>query len=191
MAARRRPRIVRSSADLIERAQAGDEHATQQLIEGCEKAIVSGMASAGVMRYSPDFDDAANETQFKIYRGVSGFKNESDICGWMRRIAKNTANDFGRSAGRLKALFERMQSNTSVSISHESTPEDQFDNQELATLVIDALPEKYRVVALAYYFDDEPTADIAERLFISESTVHVRLNRARKLGYAALSGALR
>ncbi len=181
----------RRAADLIDRAQSGDETATRELIAECERAILRGMASVGVTVRSPDFDDAANASQHKIYTGVAKFKHESHICGWMGRIARNTAAEFVRRAGRRTALHKRMRENAPILTQPEPTIEERYDIQELSALVIDALPDIYRDVVLPYYFGDEPVADMAKRLHISVSTVHARLHRARKFADALIRRTMR
>ena len=58
--------------------------------------------------------------------------------------------------------------------------------QELASLVVAALPEDYRAVVVGYYLDQKPVAQIAAELYIAEDSVYTRLRRARKVMLATL-----
>lgn len=54
------------------------------------------------------------------------------------------------------------------------------ETREQVQRIVDALPEKYRIVVLLYYSMDLSTKEIAEQLHISKGTVTSRLLRARE-----------
>lgn len=56
----------------------------------------------------------------------------------------------------------------------------QQETREQVQRVVNALPEKYRIVVLLYYSADLSTGEISEQLHLSKGTVTSRLLRARE-----------
>ena len=55
------------------------------------------------------------------------------------------------------------------------------DEEEKLRMLVDALPEKMRVVIVMYYMEEMPIEDIASALKIPAGTVKSRMNKARKM----------
>ena len=122
-------------------------------------------------------EDAVQEVFIKAYRYISEFRKESSEKTWLTSIAINICKNYVRTS-----WFRKVQIGIEK-IETRNTLEDELLNQinqsELLKQVMD-LPIKYREVILLYYYRDFKINEIAEILGISESSIKMRLNRARK-----------
>ncbi|ADZ85737.1 sigma-70 family RNA polymerase sigma factor [Cellulosilyticum sp. ST5] len=122
-------------------------------------------------------EDAVQEVFIKAYRYISEFRKESSEKTWLTSIAINICKNYVRTS-----WFRKVQIGIEK-IETRNTLEDELINQinqsELLKQVMD-LPIKYREVILLYYYQDFKINEIAEILGISESSIKMRLNRARK-----------
>ena len=122
-------------------------------------------------------EDAVQEVFIKAYRYISEFRKESSEKTWLTSIAINICKNYVRTS-----WFRKVQIGIEK-IEMCNTLEDELINQinqsELLKQVMD-LPIKYREVILLYYYQDFKINEIAEILGISESSIKMRLNRARK-----------
>ncbi len=127
-------------------------------------------------------EDAVQDTFLKVYKSYPQFKGDSDIKTWIMRIAINVCKNYRRSfwwkhVDAAKSLQE---------IAFSSNPESLQDD----TLVLEImkLSPKYKEVILLFYYHDMPIREIARALNIPESTVAVRLKRAREQLKSKLEG---
>ncbi len=122
-------------------------------------------------------EDAVQEVFIKAYKHMSEFRKESSEKTWLTSIAINICKNYVRTS-----WFRKVQIGIEK-IETRNTLEDELINQinqsELLKQVMD-LPIKYREVILLYYYQDFKINEIAEILGISESSIKMRLNRARK-----------
>ncbi len=117
--------------------------------------------------------DAVQETFLKAYRKWNSFRGESRALTWLTRIAINTCRDMRKTTW--FKLFDRR-------VALESLPEPAYiqrfrDDTVLQTVA--ALPEKYRVVILLYYYQELTQDEIAKALGLPLPTVKTRLLRAK------------
>lgn len=117
--------------------------------------------------------DAVQETFLKACRKWNSFRGESRVLTWLTRIAINTCRDMRKTTW--FKLFDRR-------VALESLPEPAYiqrfrDDTVLQTVA--ALPEKYRVVILLYYYQELTQDEIAKALGLPLPTVKTRLLRAK------------
>lgn len=117
--------------------------------------------------------DAVQETFLKACRKWNSFRGESRALTWLTRIAINTCRDMRKTTW--FKLFDRR-------VALESLPEPAYiqrfrDDTVLQTVA--ALPEKYRVVILLYYYQELTQDEIAKALGLPLPTVKTRLLRAK------------
>ena len=127
-------------------------------------------------------EDALQETFLEVYKGLAGFRGESQLGTWIYRIAVRTALRMrNRQVADAKTPVE-----AELATSH---PHDALVARERARQLqaaFDLLPADQRAVIALFAVDGLGHAEIAGILGIPEGTVWSRLHKARKaLGSAA------
>ena len=116
-------------------------------------------------------EDALQDTFIKVYKNYSKFQGKSSEKTWIIRIAINVCKNYLRSS-----WWKRVD----VKACLESIPALQNNRQNDDLIIaIMQLSSKYKEVVLLYYYQGLKIREIAETLNIPESTVAVRLKRAR------------
>ena len=119
-------------------------------------------------------EDAVQETFLKVYRSYGQFAGGSGEKTWITRIAINVCKDQLRSAWKRRvSVVEELNDLPDAEGPH--AVEDEALLQEVL-----ALKPKYREVILLYYYQDLKISEIAQALQAPESTISVRLKRARE-----------
>ena len=120
-------------------------------------------------------EDAVQETFFKAYRAYGRFRHESSEYTWLTRIAINTCQSIrARAWFRLEVRKEHPEE-----IPGAYAQPDLPDDTVLRAVM--ALKPKYKDVVLLHYYQGLPTKEIADLLGIAQSSVSVRLMRARTM----------
>lgn len=99
------------------------------------------------------------------WRHVSGLDRPG---AWVRRVVIRDAVRAARARARLAPA---------PCVESPATPQETSD--EALRGLIESLPGRQRAVIVLYYFEDRPTAQVADLLGCSEATVRVDLSRAR------------
>jgi RNA polymerase sigma-70 factor (TIGR02960 family) len=92
-----------SSPDPIERAQAGDETAFRELVDGHRYEL--HLHCYRMLGSFHDAEDALQETLIAAWRGLSSFEGRSSIRTWLYRVATSRCLNILRS-GRARARVE-------------------------------------------------------------------------------------
>ena len=127
-------------------------------------------------------EDAVQETFLKVYRNYGQFDGGSGEKAWINRIAINVCKDMLRSAWKRR-----------VSVVEElaDIPDDTpcFENGDDSLVdAVMAMKPRYKEVILLFYYQDMKISDIAQALDAPESTISVRLKRAREILKKQLGG---
>ena len=117
-------------------------------------------------------EDATQETFLKVYRSYGQFDGESGEKTWIMRIAINVCKDFLRSAWNRRVNVVEALSDVPV------TQEYPHADDTVLRAVMELKPH-YKEVILLFYYQDMKISDIARMLNAPESTISVRLKRAR------------
>ncbi|GAA0182844.1 sigma-70 family RNA polymerase sigma factor [Clostridium sediminicola] len=125
-------------------------------------------------------EDALQDTFIKVYTNHSKFKGNSSEKTWIMRITINVCKNYLRSS-----WWKRIDESTVL----ENIPGDK-DSIEDDSLLLEVmkLSPKYKEVILLYYYQDMKIREIAKALQRPESTVSVRLKRAREVLKVNLKG---
>ena len=137
------------------------------------------------MKNAEDAEDMVQETFLKLISCEKQFESEEHEKAWLIVTASNTCKD------ELKRWKRRLE-NITVLFRQENIV--QTENNKVLEWVM-ALPVKYKQVIYLYYYEGYSTAEIANMMHCSESTVRNQLLRGRKLlknnsVYRAKSGAV-
>ncbi len=125
-----------------------------------------------VLRAQQDAEDAVAEVFVKWIAKQPVFRDAEHERAWFVRVCVNQCRDFQRRRKiRVYTPLEEMS---------EVLAQSPSDTTEVLETVF-ALPEKYKMVILLYYFEDFSITEIAGSLGLSVSAVKMRLSRAREL----------
>jgi RNA polymerase sigma-70 factor, ECF subfamily len=175
--------------DYIRRILAGERHLFHDLIRPCERAIFFLLMS--LLRNEAEAEDAAQETVIKIYQNLDKFRGDAQFRTWALSIARNEGLARLRKIGnrREDSLEPDTDEQTgdytpAILTSWREIPAEALEQKELAAILrkaIDGLPEIYRNIVLLRDIEEMDIRETAAALGISESSVKVRLHRARAL----------
>ena len=136
-----------------------------------------------VLQNDADAEDAVQQAYLNAYRHLNQFEGRCRFATWLTRIAVYQA-----LAQRRRALGTLFQSNDQQlvegAVSGSPDPERQAYVGELSALLdsaLAAIPDRYRSVFMLREVHGLNTADTAQQLQLTESTVKTRLHRAKDL----------
>src|ERR1051325_4155879 len=76
-----------SLAPVIERARAGDVAAFEQIIDHCQRKVIS--TAWRMLGNRDDARDAAQDVFLRVYKYLGSFDPEQDFSAWLYRIVVN------------------------------------------------------------------------------------------------------
>ncbi|MFF2014688.1 sigma-70 family RNA polymerase sigma factor [Paenibacillus sp. NPDC058177] len=125
-------------------------------------------------------EDAVQDTLIKVYNSYSQFKGNSSEKTWIMSIAINVCKNY------LRSFWWRRIDGSAIL---ENIPSKEYEIEDTELIVqIMKLSHKYKEVILLYYYQDMKIKEIAEILKAPESTIAVRLKRAREILKTRLKG---
>lgn len=173
-----------SDAQLVARAQSGDDRAFELLIRKYQHKVVKLVA-----RYvnPADAQDVAQEAFIKAYRALGGFKGNSAFYTWLYRISINTAKNYLVARSRRPAsqdidVVDAEAFGHTDRFSEQDTPEALLESEEIRHAVIAAirdLPEELRTAIMLRELDGMSYEEIAQSMDCPVGTVRSRIFRAR------------
>lgn len=175
--------------ELLEQAQNGDFHAFQRLVVQLQPRVY-GLAFR-ILQQTQDAEDATQQTFLALIEHLADFRGESSIATWVLKIASNNALKILRKKRGLKVVsISQLASEDSYSdvphpefIAPWSKPADelaqQAEFQEEIEKALSELDDKYRLVFILRDVEGLSVRETAEAMELTESTVKVRLLRAR------------
>ncbi|MFO7997360.1 MAG: RNA polymerase sigma factor, partial [Bacteroidales bacterium] len=122
--------------------------------------------------------DILHEAFLKIFKGISGYKGEGSLEGWIRRIVTHTAIDQLRKDARLGNYLTDTAEAPEVAI--PETALGQMQAKEILKQV-SRLPAGARAIFNLYALEGYTHREIALELDISEGTSRSQYSRARNL----------
>ncbi len=172
---------------LVERAQAGDRHAFDQLVSKYQRKL--GRLLSRFIRDSAEIEDVTQEAFVKAYRALPSFRGDSAFYTWLYRIGINTAKNYLVAQGRrapTSTQFDSEEAETFESadqLRDINTPESLLMSRQIGETVnsaIDALPEELRRAIVLREIDGLSYEEIAEMMDCPIGTVRSRIFRARE-----------
>lgn len=162
----------------------GDQHAFRTLVQSYQTYIYRLVFS--VVRNHADAEDVTQETFVQIYRALPQYQSKG-LKTWMSRIAVNKAIDHRRKTNRLREDTlsdpDQLAPPDLGLYQQEHLIEQQIVSKESRQLVLAQLqevPDNYREVVKAFYFENKSYADIAEEQGVTAKTVESKLYRAKQ-----------
>ena len=166
---------------LVERAQAGDLTAFNDLVE-CYQDQLYGL----VARMVPDPDQAADVVQeafFSAYRNLASFRG-GIVRSWLSRIAVNAAMDLQRARKRrpVQPYPELEDDSWQPPAGEDADPERQVVTAERVhalNAALAAIGDDQRAAIVLFDVEGFDYAEIAEMTGVSLGTVKSRIHRGR------------
>lgn len=173
-----------SDWELVQRCQEGEVAAFQELAGRYYRKVF--MVVLGIVNHREDAMEVAQETFFRAYRNIKGFKGGSTFYTWLYRIAVNLSIDFQRRQKRSPVeLKETMDELIDKGEGGElaNDPYTDFQSKELRERLLAAINEltpDHKAVIVMRAMEGLSYKDIGRILDCSEGTVMSRLHYARK-----------
>ncbi len=170
----------------IRLAKEGDEQAFEALVTAYERKVYNyALRSTG---NEQDAMDITQEVFLRVFRSLSGFKEESSFSTWLYRITFNICIDFSRKNAKRNenslSLDGEIANGKELELPDERhAPEAAYDRKELREEIAGAilrLSEQHREVLVMREISGLSYAEIAEVLELEEGTVKSRIARARE-----------
>lgn len=161
----------------------------EQLIINCKKQDAqaqgalyqkySGVLFAICLRYSPNYAEAQDNLQdafITIFKKVAQYSGKGSFEGWLKRVTVNT-------------VLQKYRKKRHFDIVREDQIADEADKEIEAAeiplnkllLMVQELPDQYRLVFSMYVLDGYTHREIGDLLGISDGTSKSNLARARKI----------
>lgn len=182
------PLSANAEAELLRRAQAGDETAFGEIVQAHYERVFRRVVA--IVRNEHDARDISQETWVTVWRTLKEYRGEAKFSTWLYPIATRRAIDHLRKRQRwfsrfLPFLTEGENSEVTVEpASPAPSPRDQLETGERDARferAIAALPPKLRAVLAMREIEGLSYEEIAGTLGCRPGTVMSRLFNARRL----------
>jgi RNA polymerase sigma-70 factor, ECF subfamily len=171
----------------IKDCQAGDREAFANLVGLYQRRIFSLVYH--LVRRPDEIEDIVQEIFIKAFSGIRSYNFRSSFRTWLSRIAVNHCYDYLRRSrsSRVRYFWQfGDESERRVEALAESADPDDLPNEErviqadLVHKLLARAPAEDRTVLVLKEIEDRSVEEIAEVMKLNQSTVKVRLHRARK-----------
>lgn len=126
------------------------------------------------MIYVANIEDAKDITQevfIRLMKHGFNFEDDNHEKKWLIRVTKNLCCDYHRSKWSKRESFDEIEKQYY-----------QNDHESFETLEeIMKLSDKYKLIIILYYYEGYQIKEIAEMLNKKESTIKMRLKRAKEI----------
>jgi RNA polymerase sigma-70 factor, ECF subfamily len=168
-----------SDEELVARSIGGDQESFNQLVLRWERPIYA--LAYRVIGREEDARDVCQETFFRAFRALNGFRGQAKFSSWLYRIALNLCRDWVRKERRTPVVqvLEELEVLEMTAL-REPTPsvEDLVARRELTGIVERAmarLPEDQRTAIILKEYHELTFQEIADLVGCPLSTVKTRL----------------
>ncbi|WP_277678441.1 RNA polymerase sigma factor [Gracilibacillus dipsosauri] len=161
----------------MKKVQQGNQQALRILIERYKHHVFKVIYH--VVRNPKDAEDLAQETFIKMVDALPSYQNQG-FTTWLSRIAVHKAIDFNRKKQRQKEDLTFFDQDYQLTDGHN--PEEQYlakHEREMVRAAIMEMPDKLRLVVQLYHLEGLSYKEISDQLNMKESTIKMRLYRAR------------
>ena len=165
--------------ELVARSIGGDQESFNQLVLRWERPIYA--LAYRVIGREEDARDVCQETFFRAFRALNGFRGQAKFSSWLYRIALNLCRDWVRKERRTPVIQapEELEVLEMAAV-REPTPsvEDLVARRELTRVVERAmarLPEEQRTAIILKEYHELTFQEIADLVGCPLSTVKTRL----------------
>jgi RNA polymerase sigma factor (sigma-70 family) len=139
------------------------------------------------LRYASDRDlanDMLQEGFIRVYNMLHTFKFQANLSSWMYQVFVSNSINYLRKYYKHKedSLSENYDNREDVNVNEDEKMHWlNHVSKEEALLMIQELPDKYRLVINMYAIDNMSHAEISKIIGVTESSSRSQLSRARQL----------
>jgi RNA polymerase sigma-70 factor (ECF subfamily) len=162
------------SPELLAACKRGDRRAFEELVRETHRRVYT--LAYRLVGDRQEAEDVAQDAYMRMFKGLSGFREEAMFETWMYRVVTNCAMSSLRRRGRFGDLASEEMLDVAVP---DLAQEAALDRDQLQRS-LDELPEGQRVVVLLKDVYGLSCREIGQEIGIEEGAVKVRLHRARK-----------
>jgi RNA polymerase sigma-70 factor, ECF subfamily len=167
-------------AALLRRVAEGDSRALRHLYED-HAGWIAGRLRQKLPAHA--VEDVVQETFLAVWRGAAGFRGSGDVGGWIWGIARLRMARWYRDRGQEPVgMIEEWVPDTG-NLAGEAVDRMDLDR---AFAQLGGPDHEDRLLAEAYFREDRPVKEVADRFGIPAGTVKSRLFRIRRRLVAAL-----
>lgn len=178
-----------AETELLHQAKAGNFAAFQLLVAQLQPRVYG--LTYRILQQSQDAEDATQQTFLALIESISEFREESSLATWVLRIATNNALRILRKhrAVKMVPMTDLASEDSYGNVPHpdfiapwSQTADEIAEQAEVRTELEKALLElddKYRLVFILRDVEGLSVRETGQILELTESTVKVRLLRAR------------
>lgn len=166
---------------LIEKCKNNDINAFEKLIFDYQKKVFNIC-----YRYLENYDDAselAQEVFIKIYKGISGFKEQSLLSTWIYKITVTTCIDEIRKRKKYNTVSIDDTERIIEIVDYDDSPCENIEKQEVKKEILNAinrLNEEHKTVIILRDIQGLSYEEIAQSLDVPLGTIKSRIKRARE-----------
>jgi RNA polymerase sigma-70 factor, ECF subfamily len=170
--------VILNQTELLQGCLKKDNKAYQQLYETFAPRLLG--VCKRYTRETAEAEDLLQNGFIRIFEQIHKFNHVGTLEGWMYRIVVNCAIDVFRKTKNQKNTEISKVSIDELPFISESEIYDAISKEELL-LIIQKLPNQYRLVFNMYVFEGYKYQEIAKELKISEGSVKSNLFDARRI----------
>ncbi|MDO3410324.1 sigma-70 family RNA polymerase sigma factor [Saccharibacillus sp. CPCC 101409] len=178
-----------TESELLRRIAEGDKQRYAEIVDRYKGKIYGLLRGMGAGHQ--DAQDLAQETFIRAYRRLGDLHERERFSAWLYSIAVNAMRDFAR-----KRIIRPIGEERMPEPSSGETPEQRVLEREMrreVQVMLEALPDKYRLVLLLRYTNELSYEEIANITGLGTGQVRNRIHRAKKMLYKKMQteGGLR
>lgn len=172
---------------LVQRAQAGDTWAFEELVRRYESRVYN--ITYRMLGREDDAVEAMQDTFLRAYRFLPKFEFKSSFYTWLYRIATNVSLTKLRRRKELPTVsLDEPLSEDGTGVrdlaDEKHNPESDFRRQKLRDVIqqaVNSLPADYRAVVILRDMEGLSNSEVGEALNLSIPAVKSRLHRGRMI----------
>ena len=173
-------------AEVVRRAQAGDEEAFAEIIQRHQNMVYS--VAYRMVRRRIDAEDVAQQVFAKIFFAMKKFSMRSSLSTWIYRIALNETYDYLRKIKNRKVLYEGdLGENVDDFVQTSGRAADrrpdaslQSERRDYLMKLLAHVSSEERMLLFQKEVEGRTVRELATMTGINENTIKVKLFRARK-----------
>jgi RNA polymerase sigma-70 factor (ECF subfamily) len=173
-------------AEVVRRAQAGDQAAFRQIVEKHQSKVLSIVY--GIVRNRNDAQDISQQVFTKVYFSLKGFDFRSSLVTWMYKITVNECYDYLRKRKVRKLVYEsdmgvddeRTMENSRLVVERSASIDRRTEKRDYLLKLLSKVSEEERMLLIQKEVEGLTVEELSRETGLNENTIKVKLFRARQ-----------
>lgn len=167
------------SADLLRRAQQGDEHAFERLVVGRIDRLFA--TASLILRDHGLGEDAVQETLLRAWKSLPQLRDPDRFDGWLRNVLAHACIDVAR-----RNRHHRRDRALNIEVAADGSFESALADRDAVDRAFATLTVDHRAVFVLRHYVGQTVPEVARTLGIRLGTAKSRLHYAEKAMAAAM-----